>query len=49
MALSDCPKCWNTPCECGYEFKNWGVLHFIKYVVGIVVGYIAYKFKTRPV
>ena len=18
MALSDCPKCWNTPCTCGY-------------------------------
>jgi hypothetical protein len=22
MALSDCIKCWQTPCECGYEFKN---------------------------
>lgn len=19
MALSDCPKCWETPCSCGYE------------------------------
>lgn len=19
MALSDCIKCWSTPCECGYE------------------------------
>jgi len=18
MALSDCPKCWDTPCTCGY-------------------------------
>ena len=18
MAMSDCPRCWNTPCTCGY-------------------------------
>ena len=24
MALSDCIKCWCTPCECGYEYRNWG-------------------------
>ena len=18
MSMSDCPKCWNTPCTCGY-------------------------------
>ena len=22
MALSDCIECWQTPCECGHEFKN---------------------------
>lgn len=22
MALSDCSECWQTPCECGHEFKN---------------------------
>ena len=22
MALSDCIKCWQTPCECGHEFKS---------------------------
>lgn len=22
MALSDCPVCWQTPCECGHEFNN---------------------------
>jgi len=25
MALSDCPKCWDTPCECGYMFKDWSL------------------------
>lgn len=23
MALSDCIECWCTPCECGYEYRNW--------------------------
>ena len=23
MSLSDCPKCWDTPCTCGYEWRNW--------------------------
>jgi len=21
--LSDCPKCWETPCVCGHEYKGW--------------------------
>ena len=21
-SLSDCPKCWSTPCECGYGYRN---------------------------
>jgi len=21
MAMSDCEKCWETPCSCGYNFK----------------------------
>ena len=23
MSLSDCPKCWNTPCRCGHEYEGW--------------------------
>ena len=23
MALSDCPKCWETPCCCGEAAKKW--------------------------
>jgi hypothetical protein len=23
MALSDCPRCWDTPCSCGHEYYGW--------------------------
>ena len=23
MSLTDCPKCWNGICDCGYEYRNW--------------------------
>ena len=23
MALSDCEKCWDTPCTCGWAYRNW--------------------------
>lgn len=25
MAMSDCPKCWDTPCTCGWDYKDWTV------------------------
>ena len=23
MALSDCEHCWNTPCTCGWDYRDW--------------------------
>ena len=23
MSLSDCVKCWETPCVCGHDYKDW--------------------------
>ena len=23
MALSDCVKCWDTPCSCGHDYETW--------------------------
>jgi hypothetical protein len=23
MAMSDCIKCWDTPCRCGHDYKDW--------------------------
>lgn len=36
MALSDCEKCWSTPCECGWNFRNYSADHFSKYIANIL-------------
>ena len=23
MSMSDCVKCWDTPCTCGYEYRKY--------------------------
>lgn len=23
MGMSDCVKCWDTPCRCGHDYKDW--------------------------
>jgi hypothetical protein len=23
MSLSDCEKCWDTPCTCGWDYKHY--------------------------
>lgn len=25
MALSDCIHCWDTPCTCGWEYRNYSM------------------------
>lgn len=25
MSMTDCIKCWDTPCTCGYDYRNWDV------------------------
>lgn len=39
MALSDCQKCWNTPCECGYDYLKWDAerITALVYVLGKVM------------
>jgi hypothetical protein len=36
MSLSDCPKCWDTPCSCGHEYKNWSVERKVKIISAII-------------
>lgn len=37
MSMSDCIKCWNTPCTCGYSYKNWSQEERIKLAL-VVIG-----------
>lgn len=37
MSLSDCPKCWNTPCNCGYEYRNYSYNRKIS-LVSVILG-----------
>ena len=23
MSMSDCEKCWETPCSCGWDYRNY--------------------------
>ncbi len=25
MAMSDCLHCWNTPCVCGWDYRNYSI------------------------
>ena len=37
MGLSDCIKCWQTPCECGHQYEGWSIerkLEMVKAVMG---------------
>lgn len=34
MALSDCPKCWDTPCTCGYEYRDWSDEQMMRVIRG---------------
>ena len=37
MSLSDCPKCWDTPCTCGHEYRDWDwgkKIELIRAVIG---------------
>lgn len=36
MALSDCEKCWNTPCDCGWEYRDWSVNHRIERAAAVL-------------
>jgi hypothetical protein len=31
MSLSDCSKCWDTPCTCGYEWEKYSLEYLLKF------------------
>ena len=36
MALSDCTKCWDTPCQCGYDYRDWSAERLADFVASVV-------------
>jgi len=30
MALSDCEKCWDTPCTCGYSYSRRPLAYLVQ-------------------
>lgn len=43
MSLSDCPRCWDTPCTCGYEYRNYTEDEAVKFVLECLI----YKGKEK--
>jgi len=31
MGLSDCSKCWETPCQCGWDYRNWTMKSLVRF------------------
>ena len=36
MGLSNCPRCWDNPCSCGYEFRYHGKKDRLQIAAGIL-------------
>ena len=32
MTMSDCGRCWDTPCSCGWGYRNWNLKHLDKQI-----------------
>ena len=45
MGMSDCEKCWDTPCGCGWDYRNWSDSRFSEFISDITIGRIKYRAK----
>jgi hypothetical protein len=41
MAMSDCSKCWETPCMCGHEYK----IHSDSYISELILAILSTRTK----
>ena len=47
MALSDCEKCWDTPCTCGYGYTQMTDEQFCEFIKSLVKGREKYLNRER--
>jgi len=45
MSMSDCEMCWNTPCTCGWDWRNRNIQD-LKGTIRILNRIISYKEKN---
>lgn len=43
MAMNDCEKCWDTPCTCGWDYRNIPPEKFVEFLADI----LRYRSKTE--
>jgi len=36
MSLSACEKCWETPCVCGYAYRNYSIQERIRLAAAVL-------------
>lgn len=47
MSLSNCPKCWETPCCCGHEYEHWSTKR-LEENIALLQGVLARKHQGEP-
>ena len=36
MSLSDCERCWDTPCTCGYSYRDWSKQSILNQILMLI-------------
>jgi hypothetical protein len=47
MAMSDCIKCWDTPCVCGHDYRDWPIKKLEEHIA-MLQGVLAKKTGVKP-
>ena len=47
MSMSDCPECWDTPCMCGYGYRDW-TPDKLRDLIKVLAGVLETKGVYRP-